>query len=64
MTTTDKALKKRPLSQEDMEVQVLTIRLPVNVYKELREVAFRKNEKMNRIIVELVEHYLNKTRKK
>lgn len=53
----NKPLTKKP--QEEPEVQALSIRLPVDIYKQLREVAFKKNEKMNVIIVGLVKQYLS-----
>lgn len=54
--------KNKPLtkkSQAEPAVQALSIRLPVDMYKQLREAAFKNNEKMNVIIVGLVKQYLS-----
>jgi hypothetical protein len=39
-------------------VQAITLRLPNNMYKHLRQVAFQKEIKINKIIVKLVSEYL------
>ena len=41
-------------------VQAITLRLPSNMYQQLRQVAFQKEIKINTIIVKLVSEYLEK----
>lgn len=40
-------------------VQPFTIRIPVNLYQKLREIAFKKDEKINKIVIKLIESYIN-----
>lgn len=39
-------------------VQPFTIRMPVNLYHELRELAFKNQEKINHIIIKLIRDYI------
>lgn len=64
-------LVERPITAEDIRInnllkgkestQVLTTRIPKNLYKIFREIAFKKNIKMNQIVVGLIEEYINNT---
>ena len=64
-------LVERPITAEDIRInnllkgkestQVLTTRIPKNLYKIFREIAFKKNIKMNKIVVGLIEEYINNT---
>ena len=59
----------KPITAEDIKInnllkgkestQVLTTRIPKNLYKVFRETAFKKNIKMNQIVVNLIEEYIN-----
>ena len=40
--------------------QPFTIRMPIVVYQELRQIAFNKNEKINQIIISLIREYNDK----
>lgn len=39
--------------------QPFTIRIPMGLYKDLRKLAFEKNEKINPIIINLIKGYIN-----
>ncbi len=39
-------------------IQSLTIRIPKNIYKVFREIAFKKDIKMNQIIISFIENYI------
>lgn len=39
------------------QTQPFTIRIPIKVYQELRQIAFDKNEKINQIIISLIRGY-------
>lgn len=45
-------------------IQAITIRFPITMYKQLKRVAFDKEDKMNRIIVNIVGEYLDKEKLK
>lgn len=40
------------------QVQPITIRVPVALYKEFRKHAFEQNDKMNQIILRLIKDYM------
>lgn len=39
--------------------QPFTIRIPIDVHKKLRKIAFDQNEKINQIVVNLIKEYIN-----
>lgn len=41
-------------------IQALSLRLPVSLYKELREVAYKTEDKINQIIVRAVREHLKR----
>lgn len=54
-----KGKKQKKESQERNKVQVMIIRVPIELHDKLREAAFKNNEKMNAIIVRILSKHLN-----
>ncbi len=40
-------------------IQAITLRFPKDIYKNLRKIAFEEETKINKIVVQLVEEYVN-----